>query len=390
MASSLSLRKDEKLSAFNDAFELSDKRSSDLTTKAKELRVSIKTAERNIQSLVKDIATYKKSIKEASSELSKLKPKGKKEKLTAPSSSSSSSSSEKNSNNHTDINNSNTDVNVLDHTTYRKYADEIKAMERGAEALHEEFAPMSGSLFVKIFLGRVNVKQYGDTSRYSLKSEYERFKRKSTMQFIALVLLQLFVFPENKFLGYVFQIWTLWYYVTLALRENILRVNGSRIRQWWITHHYLSIGIAFTIITWSDTPSFAQFLGHFLYFCLAQCLVQTLLNNYQQGRLYQLVAMGRANRIAVAAEGETFCTAPGFMPSLALLLPCLLFVQGFALYISFLLFSLIYDHGGVVEWQTYAMGFLFFSIGSGNLITTVQTYYAKYKKEGGKMHMDQD
>ena len=36
------------------------------------------------------------------------------------------------------------------------------------------------------------------------------------------------------------QLWLLYYYTTLALRENILLANGSDILHWWIYHHLVS------------------------------------------------------------------------------------------------------------------------------------------------------
>jgi hypothetical protein len=31
-----------------------------------------------------------------------------------------------------------------------------------------------------------------------------------------------------------------WFYCTLTIRESILIVNGSRIKGWWLTHHFIS------------------------------------------------------------------------------------------------------------------------------------------------------
>jgi len=52
-----------------------------------------------------------------------------------------------------------------------------------------------------------------------------------------------------------FQVWLLYYYISLALREHILKVNGSLIKWWWIIHHYLSIGVSLLLLTWPGTPS---------------------------------------------------------------------------------------------------------------------------------------
>ena len=49
----------------------------------------------------------------------------------------------------------------------------------------------------------------------------------------------------------IFQVWLLYYYVTLALREHILKVNGSNINRWWTIHHYMAILMSIIVLTWS-------------------------------------------------------------------------------------------------------------------------------------------
>lgn len=59
--------------------------------------------------------------------------------------------------------------------------------------------------------------------------------------------------------------WLLWFYTCLALRENVLRVNGSNIRKWWIRHHYYSVGLALTVLTMPfDSPACQAFVVRFL------------------------------------------------------------------------------------------------------------------------------
>ncbi|GMP24499.1 hypothetical protein CsSME_00001747 [Camellia sinensis var. sinensis] len=48
----------------------------------------------------------------------------------------------------------------------------------------------------------------------------------------------------------LYQAWLLILYTGLALRENILRVNGSDIRPWWIKHHYFAMAMALISLTW--------------------------------------------------------------------------------------------------------------------------------------------
>lgn len=46
-----------------------------------------------------------------------------------------------------------------------------------------------------------------------------------------------------------FIVWLLYFYCSMALRENVLQVNGSNIRPWWIQHHYWSIFTCFLFLT---------------------------------------------------------------------------------------------------------------------------------------------
>ena len=48
------------------------------------------------------------------------------------------------------------------------------------------------------------------------------------------------------------QLWLLYYYTTLSLRENILLANGSDIMHWWIYHHYLSMLLALIMLLWPN------------------------------------------------------------------------------------------------------------------------------------------
>ena len=55
-------------------------------------------------------------------------------------------------------------------------------------------------------------------------------------------------------------VWMLYYYVSLSLRENILKVNGSNIKDWWIYHHYLSSIMSITVLTCELRPTPYLFL----------------------------------------------------------------------------------------------------------------------------------
>jgi len=245
--------------------------------------------------------------------------------------------------------------------------------------LNDELVPTTGSLFVRLFLGQVNVKHYRDGERFRLKQEYQKFKRKTDPLFILFVVVQLMLTVRIRALEILFQVWLLYYYTTLALRENILKVNGSNINSWWIIHHYLSMAISISILTWSpESSNYNHFLPQFLYFSLFQGAVQVMQNFYQSSKLYNLIAMGKASNMDVTSEvGSSIFFDFGCSPGITFLLPFLLFVQSFQIYNSYTLLLMAFSQS--VEWQVFACGIIFGALGVGNLSTTLYTYYQKYK-----------
>lgn len=142
-----------------------------------------------------------------------------------------------------------------------------------------------------------------------------------------------------------------WYYCTIQLREHILIANGSRIRPWWIWHHYYSIVLVALLVIWQDGYASRSFYPQFNWFCLyvgMYCclgvhevavdiilsvgrrdfqdtvpvragLVQFLEFQYQRRRLYTLRALGKADAMQLSAEG-----AESWQSNLTYLIPFLL------------------------------------------------------------------
>jgi hypothetical protein len=105
------------------------------------------------------------------------------------------------------------------------------------------------------------------------------------------------------------QAWLLFFYTSLALRENILRVNGSDIRPWWVYHHYCAMAMALVSLTWGiqGHPSCIhkqQGVRLFLRWAVMQGVAMLLQNHYQRQRLYTRIALGKAGRMDVV-WGET-------------------------------------------------------------------------------------
>lgn len=176
----------------------------------------------------------------------------------------------------------------------------------------------------------------------------------------------------------MFQVWLLYYYVTLALREHILIVNGSNINGWWVFHHYVSIILCTTVLTWPKaSATYQEFMPYFLIYCICQGFVQVLTNWYQLGRMYNLVARGEATRMDVISNEPL--VDKRFAPSLSLLLPFLFLLYVFQLYNAVTLFQWYY--AGLVEateWQAPGLAVLFSILGIGNILTTVRTYYQRW------------
>ncbi|KAH9774771.1 TMPIT-like protein [Citrus sinensis] len=123
----------------------------------------------------------------------------------------------------------------------------------------------------------------------------------------------------------LYQAWLLFLYTGLALRENILRINGSDIRP---------------CLTWEikGQPNCAQkqvTIG----------VAMLLQNRYQRQRLYTRIALGKAKRMDVV-WGET----AGVDGQLWLLCPILFILQGFEAYVGLLLLKTALV-GVVPEWQ---------------------------------------
>ncbi|KAH9774764.1 TMPIT-like protein [Citrus sinensis] len=177
----------------------------------------------------------------------------------------------------------------------------------------------------------------------------------------------------------LYQAWLLFLYTGLALRENILRINGSDIRPWWIYHHYCAMLMALVSLTWEikGQPNCAQkqvTIG----------VAMLLQNRYQRQRLYTRIALGKAKRMDVV-WGET----AGVDGQLWLLCPILFILQGFEAYVGLLLLKTALV-GVVPEWQVSFCGALLVLMAVGNFINTVQTlmtksrFKAKMKKSKSK------
>ncbi|XP_040861512.1 uncharacterized protein [Glycine max] len=247
--------------------------------------------------------------------------------------------------------------------------------------------------FLRMFLGPINVRASRKDVQLKVKEEYNSYRDRTALLFLlfpaTLLILrswiwsgclptfpvqmyQVFSFKPLSFYvmlvficlhGKIFvsnlslsiiichhQAWLLFLYTGLALRENILRVNGSDIRPWWIYHHYCAMVMALVSLTWEikgqpDCAKKQRGVQLFLQWAMMQGVAMLLQNRYQRQRLYTRIALGKAKRMDVV-WGET----AGVDGQLWLLCPILFTLQGFEAYVGLLLLRTAVV-GVVSEWQ---------------------------------------
>lgn len=237
-----------------------------------------------------------------------------------------------------------------------------------------EMAPSSDSVFLRFMLGKVNAKLWKNADKISMKNEYNKFKNRSTLLFILWPLLQLFFPALPDFFFKLHQLWLMYYYNTLSLRENILQANGSNIQSWWIIHHYISIVISVVMLLYPSDWLKIDRKNEFLWFGLLQGVIMLIQNRYQQRRSYVRKTLGKATQVDVDTS-ETLVEKP---TDLKILIPLL-----YALYLYEVLF------GVRCFWQWFSqpnetqpgavltIGFGFLLLGVGNAYTTALVLTSK-------------
>ncbi|XP_022738308.1 transmembrane protein 120 homolog [Durio zibethinus] len=253
--------------------------------------------------------------------------------------------------------------------------------------------------FLRMFLGPINVRASRKDVQLKVKEEYNSYRDRTALMFLLFPLTLLILrswFWEGclpAFPVQLYEAWLLFLYTGLALRENILRANGSDIRPWWIYHHYCAMIMALVSLTWEikGQPNCAQKqrgVELFLQWAMMQGVAMLLQNRYQRQRLYTRIALGKANRMDVV-WGET----AGVEGQLWVLYPILFLMQGFEAYVGIQLLKTAFVRV-VSEWQIIFCGVVLVLMAVGNFINTVQTlmaksrFKAKMKRSKGKQELE--
>ncbi|XP_057675853.1 transmembrane protein 120B [Corythoichthys intestinalis] len=235
----------------------------------------------------------------------------------------------------------------------------------------EAYLPKKNGLYLNLVLGNVNVTLLSNQAKFAYKDEYEKFKLYMTIILMFGAITCLF-FLNYRVTDEIFNFLLVWYYCTLTIRESILMTNGSRIKGWWVSHHYVSTFLSGVMLTWPEGPMYQRFRSQFLAFSIYQSFVQFLQYYYQSGCLYRLRALGERNQLDLTVEGFQSWMWRG----LTFLLPFLFFGHFWQLYNSVTLFRLA-GREDCKEWQVFMLALTFLVLFLGNFLTTLKVVHQK-------------
>ncbi|XP_056593163.1 transmembrane protein 120B [Triplophysa dalaica] len=243
----------------------------------------------------------------------------------------------------------------------------------------EAYLPKKNGLYLNLVLGNVNVTLLSNQAKFAYKDEYEKFKLYMTIILMFGAVTCLFLL-NYRVIDEIFNFLLVWYYCTLTIRESILINNGSRIKGWWVLHHYVSTFLSGVMLTWPEGPMYQMFRSQFLAFSIYQSCVQCLQYYYQSGCLYRLRALGERNQLDLTVEGFQSWMWRG----LTFVLPFLFFGHFWQLYNAVALFNLSALED-CKEWQVFMLALTFLVLFLGNFLTTLKVVHHKIQKNKNKI-----
>lgn len=239
---------------------------------------------------------------------------------------------------------------------------------------------------------------------YAMKEEYHEFRDRSVWVMIVGPLLLLvgmrradalqskseqYTLTPALMTGWqLYLAWLSYFYAAMALRENVLQVNGSNIRSWWIKHHYWSTAATLLLLTLPvDSPAVYQFCEKFMCWSIFQAVVMLVQNRYQRRRMYTRIALGKNSAMDVVA-GES----SGGSGQLLLLYPLLFILQAsqiaLGIEVAWRTFPAMLSLEGYLDPEhrlsdlrgsrgVFVTGLTFAALGVMNFLNTVATMLAK-------------
>ncbi|MFH4979612.1 hypothetical protein AB6A40_006321 [Gnathostoma spinigerum] len=261
---------------------------------------------------------------------------------------------------------------------------QMEVLRRQMVDLRSKLVDMKGELpvlnngpYLSTILGsNLNLSLLNKDARYRYKEEYEKFKLFVTYT-ILFVFIAASILP-SRVIDFVGNFLLVWYYCTLTIREAVLKINGSRIKGWWIMHHYVSCFLCGITLTWKDGECYQEFRPQFILFVLYLSVTQVFQSQYQKGCLRRLHALGQRHSMDITVEGFSSWMFKG----LTFLIPFLFVAYLFQFYNAYVLFTLYQTHKCTGQWQVLMLSFLFCFVAVANVFTLVRVMINKAKESG--------
>lgn len=155
------------------------------------------------------------------------------------------------------------------------------------------------SLMLRLALGScANLVALRKDQMQAMKMDYHRFRNRSAYLMFAMPAVILWAFRRSEAAGQqddeeptltpvllvaiqIFISWLLFFYIASALRESVLKLNGSNIRSWWIHHHYWSAILCCLLLSLPvDSPTFYHSMHGMLWWPMMQSIVMIAQNRY--------------------------------------------------------------------------------------------------------------
>ncbi|XP_054155550.1 ion channel TACAN-like [Oppia nitens] len=251
--------------------------------------------------------------------------------------------------------------------------DIVRQMDSRAAHVRDirQSLPQPNGLYLNIVLGNINSTLLDSEQRFKYKEQYEMFKLVVTC--VILVVSAMDLIFQSRVCDAILHFLLVWYHCTLTIRESILVVNGSRIKGWWRTLHFLTTILAGVMVVWPDGLIYNKFRVQFVCYICYSSFLQFLQYYYQYGCLYRLRALGERYDMDITIQGFHSWMWRG----LGFLLPFLYFGYLFQFYNAYTLYNMYKYDPICVEWQVPVVAVLYFVIFLGNTMTTFLVIHQK-------------